>query len=260
MYGVPMQPPQRIDYDKIAPTYDVHRHGGGPYLPRLVSLAIQSSHTPTHIIEIGSGTGQSTEAFLKAFPDCPKGCLTAVEISAGMLSKARLKPIDAHWVQGAAQQLPLSDHCADFLFGIYVLHHFPNLDVVLNECVRVLKCGIAAFVTASHEYIERHPMNRYFPSFSKIDKARMQAIPHIWNTMKQAGFKRTCAEYFQDTPKPIDSAYVERVAAKHVSTYSLIPEAEFESGLAQLRADVARKGQLDMPKVWENVLVWGELE
>lgn len=86
----------------------------------------------------------------------------------------------------------------------------------------------------------------------------MQAIPEIWNAMKQAGFKRTHAENFQDLPRPIDSAYVERVACKHVSTYNLIPEEEFTTGLAQLRSDVAKTGQLETPMVWENVLVWGE--
>ena len=253
-----MQPPQRIDYDKIAPTYDAHRHGGGPYLPRLVALATQNKHTQTHIVEIGAGTGQNTEAFLNALPAPLKGHLTAIEISGGMLSKAHLKPLDVHWVQAAAQQLPLLDQCADFLFGVYVLHHFPNLDIVFDECYRVLRCGIMAFVTASHEYIDRHPMNHYFPSFAKIDKARMQTIPSIWNSMKQVGFKRTYAETFLDSPKPIDAAYVERVANKHVSTYDLIPEAEFKTGLARLRSDVAKTGQLDIPRVWENVLVWGE--
>jgi ubiquinone/menaquinone biosynthesis C-methylase UbiE len=152
--------------------------------------------------------------------------------------------------------MPLADGYADFVFGVYVLHHVVDLVALFGECARVLGQGCASFVTASHDYIDRHPMNPYFPSLAAIDKARIQPVEAVIAALEQCGFHHAASERFQELPRPIDEAYVERVAAKHISTYELLPPGEFEEGLARLRADVARTGRLDTPQAWESTLVW----
>jgi len=143
------------------------------------------------------------------------------------------------------------------VLGVYVLHHIGNLDGVLRECARVLGPGMAVFVTASMEYIERHPMNRYFPSFGEIDKARFQPVEEIQAAFERTGFHSVRAERFLDTPRPIDKAFADKVANKFVSTYELIPPEEFATGLARLYADLEARGCLEEQLVWESVAVWG---
>lgn len=243
-----------IDYDRISSRYDRHRRGGGPYLDKLRALAVESA--ARHVLEIGAGTGNNAQAFLDAFP-CK---LTALEPSHGMIRQARSKAVPACWVQGSATHVPLADASVGFLFGVYVLHHLADLVSAFDEFARVLNRGYAAFVAASTEFIDRHPMNRYFPSFARIDNARFQPIEEIVEAFEQAGFARAAVHRFLAEPRPIDKEYVAKVADRFISTYELIPADEFADGLRRLRADVDKQGRLEIDIVWESVTITGHKE
>jgi SAM-dependent methyltransferase len=223
-------------------------------MDRLADLANTSG--ARDVIEIGPGTGNATGAFLAAHP-CR---LTAVDQSAGMIAKARAKGLGASFVQGDVQALPLPSDSADMVFGCYVLQHLTDLKMFLGECRRVLRGGVAAFVTASHAFIRSHPMQTYFPSFVPIDTARFPDIPVVHAAMRESGFAKVHAEVVGAQPVPIDAAYAEKIASKFISTYDLIPPDEYAEGLARLEADVAAQGQLAEPFMWEATVVWGHAE
>ena len=54
------------------------------------------------------------------------------------------------------------------------------------------------------------------------------------------------------------SGTAHRVAGRFVSTYDLLPAAEFEAGLSQLRAAIEAGGGFAGEIVWESLVVWGE--
>ena len=223
-----------IDYDRIARDYDRHRGGGGPYLDTL--LALLGRGTGNRVLELGAGTGNNTRALLEAIP-CR---LTALEPSRGMLEQASAKGIRAAWVRGR------------------VLHYIPDLSALFQECARVLRPGAhAAFVTASHDYITGHPMNRYFPSYARIDLDRFQAVETIQAALRKSGFDETGARTACAPPRPIDSTYLASVEGKYISTFELIPEEEYQAGLRRLRAEIGAKGCLDEFIAWQSVTVWG---
>jgi ubiquinone/menaquinone biosynthesis C-methylase UbiE len=244
----------RVDYDRIAPDYDKHRRAGGPYISQLVSLAREAGARDA--LELGCGTANSTAAFLQAY-----GCrLIALDPSVGMLEKAREKAVaSANWVLGAAQAIPLATGSVQFVFGVFFLHHIPDLGSVARECARVIEHGAVGFITASTHFIETQPMNRYFPSLARVDLARFRTGEEIETELRRAGFHRTSSRTHRASPpQAIDEAYVRKVAGKFISTYELIPAEEFESGLTRLRADVARNGgRLDETAEWEWTLVTG---
>lgn len=245
----------RVDYDAISLKYDKYRRGGGPYLVRLAELAsecLKKSPSQT-ILEIGAGTGNNTQALLEVCP-CH---VVALDQSSGMLKQAKAKGMAADFVQGSATQFPLADQSVSFVFGVYLLHHLNDVVSMFNECARVLDHGAMAFVTASRDFIGRHPMNQYFPSFSAVDQARFQAIDDLVLCAERAGFRQIHVEQFVDAPRPIGLEYVEKVANKFISTYDLIPQQEYEEGLCRLREDVARTGQLEIEMIWESVVVSG---
>jgi len=242
-----------VDYDRIAYRYDAHRSGGGPYLDNIALRARLCG--ARRVIEIGAGTGNNTAAFMQAHP-CE---LLAVDLSGGMLRQAKAKGIRAHWIQAAGDCLPLPRASAGFLFGVYMLHYVGNLVAFFEECRRVLCWGGAlAFVTACHGWIGRHPMNRYFPSFARIDQTRFPSIEQVMQGMEDAGCRRIGAETFVDAPRPIDQQYLARVEGKFISTFDLLPPAEYAEGLARLRADVAERGRLDVELALESVVVFAE--
>lgn len=243
--------PPAFDYDRAAPNYDKYRKAWGFHVGPVIELA--RKHAPERVLELGPGTGNSGGAFLEAYP-CR---LIGADRSWGMLARAREKGLPAAWLNADAHHIPLADACVDFVFGVLMLHHLTDLAVAMAECRRVLDRGCAAFVTASHSFIERHPLNAYFPSFSTIDKARFPTIGRIEAAMADAGFAETGTLFVKAPPQAIDGAYVEKVASKFISTYALIDDAEFDAGLERLRRDVAGLGALDTPLEWESVVVWG---
>ena len=243
----------KVDYDKLADNYDKHRRGAGPYLERLVELAGASG--AASVLEVGAGTGNNTQAFLEAYP-CR---LLALEPSRGMVDKGVAKGIPAHWLRASGLHIPITDRAVGFVYGVYILHYIPDLDALFAECARVLDRGAAAFVTASRAFIDSHPMNRYFPSFAKIDRARFQPVDALTEALKRSGFAHVGVERFVADPQPIGPEYVCKVASKFISTYALLPPDEYAEGLRRLEADVAKRGRLDVDVVWESVAVWGRL-
>lgn len=241
-----------VDYDAIAPNYDAHRKGGGPYFPTL--LRLDPTHLGGPVLELAAGTGNNTQCFLEA----RSAQLMALEPSGGMIAQARAKGVGGQWLRGDACAIPLAAGQCRFVFAVYMLHHIGDLARLMEACLRVLQPGgVAAFVTVPTRFIERHPMNAYFPSFAKVDLARFQPFREVMATMRQAGFDGVGAHNCIDKPRAVDASYVARVANRFISTYALLPEEEFRTGLAQLEADVVRQGQLAEPIRREAIVVWG---
>ncbi len=251
----PSHPDKRatpIDYDRIAPDYDTHRQGRGPYFGELLRLARAAD--AERVLELGAGTGNNTAPFLEDLP-CR---LVALDRSRGMLARHAAKGIPATRVNASAVALPFADGAFDFLFATYMLHHIGDLDALARECHRVLDGGTAAFVTVSHDFIRRHPMNAWFPSFAAVDCARFQDIPAIEAALRRAGFAEVHATDVESPPRPIDADYVGRVADRFISTYDLLPPEEFAEGVARLRAEVAKHGALPNPIVREATVVYAQ--
>jgi len=242
-----------VDYDRIAPRYDTHRRGGGLFLESIVEMA--RARAARRVLEVGAGTGNNTQSFLQQFP----AFVVGLDRSAGMLAHARHKGLTACWVQALAEHLPLAAGSVDFLFGVYMLHYLRDLSPAFSEFARVLGHGTAVFVTAPQDFIERHPMNRYFPSFARIDKARFQPSEQVVEALRGAGFRDAGIQRLADAPRPVGPEYVEKVAAKFISTYDLMPQPEFDDGVRKLRDEVARNGRLAEEIAWEADLIWGIL-
>lgn len=242
-----------MDYNAIAANYDAYRRGGGPYMQRLTDLARR--YRAERVLELGAGTGNNTAAFRDAYP-CR---LTAVDLSARMLARAQEKSISAWWVQGAAEQLPIRAASQHYVFSVYMLHFMRDLAALFSECRRVLNRGGVAFVTASHDYIRRHPMNAYFPSFAAIDKARFPKVDAVAHALEETGFSAPRTQTFVDEARPIDHAYLAKVEGKFISTLSLLPADEYQAGVRRLRADIARRGRLNVDMAWESVVVWADV-
>lgn len=241
-------------FSRIAQSYDEHRTPGGPHDEVLERLAAQGN--AERVLEIGSGTGNSTVAFVKRFPCVPVG----LDLSCEMLRQAKGKEVCALWVNGNAEEIPLAGSSIDFIYSVLVFHHIESPQGCLEDCYRVLEKGRCAVVTAPEQFIRSHIMNRYFPSFSLIDLARFPSEDLIEGLMRGAGFVDTEITYCAKAPEPIDESYVQKIEGRFVSTYALLSDEEFETGLAELRKDIAATGQLEEPMIWQSVVVSGRKE
>lgn len=131
-------------YDRIAPIYDLWgKLTESRARERAIELAgIVNGQT---VLEVAVGTGLAFSEIVKRNPD---GTNRGVDLSAGMLAKARKRlrdlPSSTYSLQvGSAFQLDLPDESVDLLVNNYMFDLIPFGDMarVLREFKRVLRSG-----------------------------------------------------------------------------------------------------------------------
>lgn len=131
-------------YDKLAKIYDIWgRLTESRARDRAIELADIADGQ--NVLEVAVGTGL---AFLEIVKRNPHGTNTGIDLSNGMLEKAKkrlrkLQGANYTLTIGSAFTLPVDSGSVDILVNNYMfdLIHFTEMDVVLDEFKRALKPG-----------------------------------------------------------------------------------------------------------------------
>lgn len=122
-----------MNFDWIAPFYDgliVHFQR-----PDLLASLIQAERGQ-RVLDVAGGTGLLARALEQ------KGAVVAIiDLSAGMLEKARAKGLKAELVLGDSAELPWEKETFDRVVMTDALHHMGRPQEALREALRVLKPG-----------------------------------------------------------------------------------------------------------------------
>jgi demethylmenaquinone methyltransferase/2-methoxy-6-polyprenyl-1,4-benzoquinol methylase len=162
------------------------------------------------LLDVGCGTGLVAleAATLLGTADN----ITCLDPSAGMLSVAKTK-LNARFVQGVAEKIPLADESFDFLTMGYALRHVANLDTAFREYHRVLAPGgkvLLLEITKPSNRLGAALLKAYFnglyPWLTRIftgSKAARDMMKYYWETidacvppelileaLQEAGFKQ----------------------------------------------------------------------
>ena len=227
-----------IDYSAIAHGYDRFRSNSPAYLRRIIDIGeINSTST---VLDLGCGTGTAARFIASE----TAAHLVGADAAIGMLQRAQIKQPDFDLVNADARWLPFEDRIFDTVYSVYMLHHIDDLERVLGECYRVLKKGRLIVVTSSHAQIEAyHPaLRECFPSYVEIDKGRFPDIPVIEGAMTRVGFTDLCRESSISSRVHINHNLIKKIGHKYVSTYWLISDEEFSSGIEKLKQFVKQHG------------------
>jgi len=236
----------RINYDDIAHHYERYRSDGEEVARGLAGIA--QLNPGATVLDVGCGTGSAAVAFQKL----TGAAVWGIDKSAEMLRYARRKSPTVTYVRADAHALPFGDGKFDFAYAVLVMHHLEDVRGALCELYRVLRSGRVAILTCSHDWIRRHPMNQFFPSFASIDLARFPSIDSVQEWLQETGFRKIEARSVETESYIADSEYVKKVESKWVSTLQLLPDDEFREGLGRLRQAVST-GTLTIH--WEGVLL-----
>lgn len=139
---------QAASYDKLVganPGYHEHL--------RLSARRMGLRGRGLRLLDLGCGTGASTEALLGAAPGSE---VVAVDASAGMLRQAKNKnwPPGMQWVHSTLAELPAKGVRGPFdgIFAAYLVRNLPDPDAGLRQIFDLLKPGAPV---AIHEYSVR---------------------------------------------------------------------------------------------------------
>ena len=106
----------------------------------------------------------------------------------------------------------------------------------------------------------RYSLQRPRPAGSRalldVDKARFPDIPVIDDSLSSTGFTDIKHEEIRVENIPMDDEFLRKVKGKYVSTYHLLPQDEFEHGIARLKAFIRNSRQTEY-REWRGTLIYG---
>ena len=192
------------------------------------------------VLDVGCGTGRFSVLFAQR-----GAVVTGIDRSTTMLTAARasLPPglrATLHYIQADANHgLPKDNFDAGVFF--MSIQYISLSDAFFNALHEALAPnGIVAVVTLPHRhFIENEFLTRYFPSIPHIDLARFPSIPQLERLLREHGFGDVSTRDIIDVSESSGAALISNVERKFVSTLHLIEAAEFERGLAAMRADIS---------------------
>lgn len=188
----------------------------------------------TRIVDVGCGTGRFARLLLELFP----ATVCGIDPSGDMLraSARASEPGGLRLIRATAEQLPLKTGSADLVFLAFVYHHLGDQGGALAEFARVLRRdGRLAVATPTRETLDSYLWMRFFPSARVIDRQRMPARGVLAEAARRAGFE---AERRTTVAQPLTrglAAYAERIGRRAISTLRLVPDAEFDAGMRELK-------------------------
>jgi len=234
-----------MDYDatEIPVVYDRGRDHGPENLQLWMNVlsACAGKQPVTRILDLGCGTGRFTEALAAHFD----AAVVGVDPSTKMLDQARKKLRDprVQYQPGSGEAVPLADGSVDLVFMSMCFHHFTDPKAAARECRRVLRDGGPAVLrTGLRERILSYPYVEFFPTSRPIMDDLLPTVAFVREVFESAGFTTESADIVTQQIAPDVAAYAEKLSAGADSVLAQLSEADFNSGIAAMRAHSALVG------------------
>jgi ubiquinone/menaquinone biosynthesis C-methylase UbiE len=232
----------------LAPAYD-RRYEYRGYDGTRALLRRFIGNTAAAIIDIGCGTGY----WLRQLAGTAE-TLLGMDLSWGMLQRARITAPTAHLIRGNATSLPVKSASVDRIFCVNVLHHIPDQGAFLRECRRIVKPGggILTIGLDPHTGTDEWWVYDYFPAAIPADRERYASTERVRELLGAAGFDDAITEVADVLTGSVPFAVARNRGSVHrgaTSQLMVITDEEYEAGINRLVRD--------QPVLQTNVRLFG---
>ena len=235
----------RTDFGPLASRYDELRPADELWWEMTDLLVQLGDLGGRRVLDVGCGTGRLAAALAERY-----ACrVWGVDPSEEMLVVARERaPRGVTLARAAAERLPFEAGWFERATMTLVVHHLDRPRAFV-EIRRVLgDGGRLAFLTFDPVSFDDYYLNRFFPSFLEVDRARFPVFEELAPALRTADFVDV-AVHAHDQLIVVDrEAALDRIRGRHISTFQLIGEDEYAAGLA--RAERELPDRLEYPQRW----------
>jgi SAM-dependent methyltransferase len=185
------------------------------------------------VLDIGCGTGR----FLTQLSEKAKAW--GVDASPEMLEVARTRAGSAGLKLGRAEELPFKDGWFERA-TMWLVAHLVDRPRAFAEAARVLEPGgHFAVATFDPSYFDEFWLNELFPSMEAADRARFPTADEL--TAALAAFEEVRLIRLSQTGSLTREVALDRIRGKHISTFDLIDDEEYEAGLARAERELPER-------------------
>jgi ubiquinone/menaquinone biosynthesis C-methylase UbiE len=225
-----------MDYDSadIASAYDAARRHSPEVLAYWLDLiALHAPPNPGLIVDLGCGTGRFTEPLAERF----RARVIGVDPSGKMLDQARRKTASqrVEFVHASAEALPLGSHSVDLIYMSMVYHHLTDPTTTARQCVRILRKGGRMLVRNSTRDSD-YPQANFFPGIAPMFEAELPLRDDVVRTCEALGLRLHAYQLVMQPVAANWAEFADRMALRADSFLARLPDADFDAGIAKLRA------------------------
>jgi SAM-dependent methyltransferase len=194
------------------------------------------------VLDIGCGTGR----FLAQLAEIAKAW--GVDRSPEMLEVARSRAAGAGLKLGSAEELPFKDAWFERA-TMWLVAHLLDRPRAFAEARRVLEPrGRFAVASFDPSYFDEFWLNELFPSMEAADRLRFPTAGELDAELRAAGFDDVILRRLSQQGSLTRDEALDRIRGKHISTFDLISDEEYEAGL--------RRAERELPQRVEHRNEW----
>ena len=221
----PGKPEASADFDARAATYDDLRPQDDNWWELFDLVSREADLGGQRVLDIGCGTGRLVAAL------APKSSVWGIDASAEMLAVARNRvPGNVKLKLARAEDPPFKESWFDRVVYWLVIHLLDR-KVAFPAARRLLAPGgRACVVTFDSEYFSDFWLNRCFPRFEAIDRARFPTAAELDRELREAGFSEVRLLKHHQHDRIDRETALAKIAGRHISTFDLLEESEYEQG------------------------------
>ncbi len=240
-----MSPGRAADFAPLAVRYDELRPADSAWWAAIRLLVREGDLVGRTVLDVGCGTGRLVEALATRY-DCR---VAGVDPTPEMLDVARKRaPPDVTLETARAEELPFADEAFERVVMTLVVHLLDR-PRAFAEIARVLTPGgRLAFLTFDPAYFPSYYLNRYFPSMLAADTERFAPPGVLTTELEQADFAAVRFRRSRRRTSIPRAQALEKIRGRHISTFQLIPDAEYRAGLE--RAERELPARVDYELRW----------